>query len=99
MRRDRTVSFVGFGCRTVWVAVLGGGNAGVLGAIALCLTLTVGVALEAIAQTPPVNLPDGLPDPTESDIPNTIDQITPRSPSEEPLPLEPPSSPPSPNLT
>lgn len=64
-------------------------------AIALYLTLTGGMTLGAIAQTPPVNLPDDLPDPTESDIPNTIDQITPRSPSEEPLPLEPPTSPPS----
>jgi hemolysin activation/secretion protein len=97
MRRDRTVGFV-IDCRTVQARVLRWKGSNVFGAIALCLTLTVGVALEAIAQTPPVNLPDGLPDPTESDIPNTIDQITPRSPSEEPLPLEPPISPPSPIL-
>jgi hemolysin activation/secretion protein len=97
MRRDRMVGFV-IDCRTVQARVLRWKGSNVFGAIALCLALTVGVALEAIAQTPPVNLPDDLSDPTESDIPNTIDQITPRSPSEEPLPLEPPTSPPSPIL-
>ncbi|WP_242050352.1 ShlB/FhaC/HecB family hemolysin secretion/activation protein [Oculatella sp. FACHB-28] len=73
-------------------------GSGVLEAIALYLTLTVSMTLGVTAQTPPMNLPDDLPDPAESDIPNTIDQITPRSPSEEPLPLEPPTSLPSPIL-
>jgi hemolysin activation/secretion protein len=92
----RSEELVRFDRRIMWVGGLGWGRTGVGGAIALCLSMNLS-RMGAIAQTPP-NLPEQLPAETESDIPNTIDQITPRPPSEEPLPLEPPSSPSAPIL-
>jgi hemolysin activation/secretion protein len=73
------------------------------GAIALSIALSLGAMLiekDAIAQSPPpeVNNPGEIPNQAEFNVPGAVEQITPRPPSETPLPVEPPVTPPSPIL-